>query len=141
MVRWRSASSPGRSSPLATPIAVDALRPDSRKRRARPGAPDPRRLGRLYKVLPTALVAARCGRRSRGGPRGAGRRRLDHAAGAPAPTCSLRDARQVVEVGVARARARDVIHPEGGSVRVRDRNVLRYYARIDSTPAAAITLT
>jgi len=41
----------------------------------------------------------------------------------------VRDARHAVDMGLASLEARDVVHLEGSKVRVRDRNVLRYYAR------------
>jgi hypothetical protein len=53
---------------------------------------------------------------------------LDHLAAADA-NLSVRDARDVVEDGVARLEHRGVIQAEGERLRVRDRSVLRYYAR------------
>ena len=86
-------------------------------------------IGKLYKVLPTALVATamrpsieRKDLLSRvedllGGLRESG------------ANLSVRDARHAVDMGLASLEARDVVHLEGSKVRVRDRNVLRYYAR------------
>ena len=86
-------------------------------------------IGKLYKVLPTALVAASM-RPS------ADRKelvlRVDELLGRLRETganLSVRDARHAVDMGVAALEARDVIHLEGSRVRVRDRSVLRYYAR------------
>jgi glycerol-3-phosphate O-acyltransferase len=86
-------------------------------------------IGKLYKVLPTALVAAAM--------RPSIERkdlvlRVDDLLGRLRETganLSVCDARQAVELGVASLEARDVLHPEGSKVRVRDRSVLRYYAR------------
>ena len=86
-------------------------------------------IGRLYKVLPTALVASAM--------RPSIERkdlvlRVDETLGRlrdAGANLSVRDARQAVDMGVAALEGRDVLHLEGTKVRVRDRNVLRYYAR------------
>jgi glycerol-3-phosphate O-acyltransferase len=87
-------------------------------------------IGRLYKVLPTALVAAAM-RPS------IARRTLEdrvellvaELAGQQA-NLGVASARQAVEEGVEPLAARGVLVVErGGKIRVRDRGVLRYYAR------------
>jgi hypothetical protein len=86
-------------------------------------------IGKLYKVLPTALVATAM--------RPSIERkdlvlRVDEVLGRlrdAGANLSVRDARHAVDMGVAALEARDVLHIEGTKVRVRDRNVLRYYAR------------
>jgi 1-acyl-sn-glycerol-3-phosphate acyltransferase len=86
-------------------------------------------IGKLYKVLPTALVAS-CVRPS------IDRKdlvpRVDDLLGRlrdVGANLSVRDARHAVDIGLAALEARDVLQLEGSKVRVRDRNVLRYYAR------------
>jgi hypothetical protein len=86
-------------------------------------------IGKLYKVLPTALVAA-CMRPS------IDRKdlvpRVDDLLGRlrdADANLSVRDGRHAVDMGLAALEARDVLQLEGSKVRVRDRNVLRYYAR------------
>ena len=87
-------------------------------------------IGRLYKVLPTAVVAAAM-RPSIG--------RRDLEARADALIENLRSAggnmgvttgREAVQQGAELLAARNIIHVErGGRYRVRERTVLRYYAR------------
>ena len=86
-------------------------------------------IGRLYKVLPTALVAAAMGpsltRRELEG-------RIDNLlsrlvnAGA---NLGVRDAKQAVEEGVPALHRRGIIHAERSRIRVRDRGMLKYDAR------------
>jgi glycerol-3-phosphate O-acyltransferase len=86
-------------------------------------------IGRLYKVVPTALVAAAM--------RPSIERRdlvsrvdalLDRLQEAQA-NLAVRDARAAVDQGVAALEARDILHVVDSRVRVRDRTLLRYYAR------------
>ena len=87
-------------------------------------------IGGLYKVLPTAVVAAAM-RPS------IGKRELeDRAQGSwkrwppPARTWPVRSGRQAVEEGTEPLAGRNIIYVErGGRFRVRERTVLRYYAR------------
>jgi glycerol-3-phosphate O-acyltransferase len=86
-------------------------------------------IGRLYKVLPTALVAASF-RPS------LTRRELEDRVGAlldrlrlRRANLAVRDAKQAVDDGVGRLEDRGIIHLQRGRLRVRDRTVLRYYAR------------
>jgi hypothetical protein len=53
---------------------------------------------------------------------------LDHLKEAGA-NLLVRDEKHTAEDGLARLEHRGVVQLEGGRVRVRDRNVLRYYAR------------
>jgi hypothetical protein len=80
-------------------------------------------------VLPTALVSAAM--------KSALTRRdlearvdtlLDHLAGNDA-NIDVRDARQAVDDGVAALARRGILHVERSRIRVRDRSLLRYYAR------------
>lgn len=87
-------------------------------------------IGRLYKVLPTAVVAAAL-RPS------ITRRELEtrcdaiiEAAAAAGGNMGVRSGREAVESAAEALAARNVIHIEpGGRVRIRARTVLRYYAR------------
>jgi hypothetical protein len=87
-------------------------------------------IGRLYKVLPTAIVAAAM-RPS------ITRRDLESRADALIETLQeaganlgVNDGRQAVDAGAEPLAARNIIFVErGGRFRVRERTVLRYYAR------------
>jgi glycerol-3-phosphate O-acyltransferase len=86
-------------------------------------------IGGLYKVLPTAVVAAAM-RPS------IGRRELEDRAQAivdalaVGANLAVRSGRQAVEEGTEPLADRNIIHVErGGRFRVRERTVLRYYAR------------
>jgi glycerol-3-phosphate O-acyltransferase len=87
-------------------------------------------IGRLYKVLPTAVIAAAM-RRS------LTRRELEGRADAIIETLrasganmGLASGREALELGAEPLAARNIIHIErGGRYRVRERTVLRYYAR------------
>ncbi|OFW05065.1 MAG: hypothetical protein A3H96_06040 [Acidobacteria bacterium RIFCSPLOWO2_02_FULL_67_36] len=87
-------------------------------------------IGLLYKVLPTAVLAAALHRSMT-------RRELEARADAIVETVRAAGAnmgvasgRQAVEEGTAPLVARNIIHVEaGGRYRVRERTVLRYYAR------------
>jgi len=86
-------------------------------------------VGRLYKVLPTAVAAAAM-RPS------ITRRELEQRASAIVETLASVGANlgvtsgpQAIDAALEPLEARGVIVVEGGRVRVRDRNVLRYYAR------------
>jgi glycerol-3-phosphate O-acyltransferase len=111
------------------PIAVGAYDPDSRKDALELAHFIRSTIGRLYKVLPTAIVASAMR------PSIA---RADLASRVDAALDLLkeeganlleRDAAHVVEDGVSRLERRGVIQADGDRLRVRDRNVLRYYAR------------
>lgn len=86
-------------------------------------------IGRLYKVLPTAIVAAAT-RPSipQTALLDAVSRHVDTLLGAPA-NMDATDPRDVVEQGLELLAERGVVALERGVVRVRDRHTLRYYAR------------
>ena len=114
---------------FGAPIAVGAYDPDSRKDALDLAHLTRDTIGRLFKVLPTALVASamrpsitRADLESRVGAA------LDHLQAAGA-NLLLRDRQDVVEDGVSRLEQRGVVHADADRLRVRDRNVLRYYAR------------
>jgi glycerol-3-phosphate O-acyltransferase len=110
-------------------IDVGAYDPDSRKDALDLAHLTRDTIGRLYKVLPTAIVASAMRpsitRADLASHVDAALDQL-HAASA---NLLERDVKGVVEDGVSRLEQRGVIQAEGDRVRVRDRNVLRYYAR------------
>jgi hypothetical protein len=111
------------------PISIDGYKHESRKDVLDLAHRTRDEIGRLYKVLPTALVSAAM--------RPSLTRRdlearvstiLDELAGNDA-NIGVRDARQAVDDGVAALDRRGVLHAERSRIRVRDRGLLRYYAR------------
>jgi len=114
---------------FGSPIAVGAYDPDSRKDALDLAHLTRDTIGKLFKVLPTAMVAnamrpsiTRADLESRIDAA------LDHLEAAGA-NLLVRDAKHAAEDGVARLEHRGVIQAEADRLRVRDRNVLRYYAR------------
>jgi len=115
---------------FGTPIPIGGADPDSRRdvmalaHRVRDA------IGTLYKVLPTAVVAAAM-RPS------ITKRELESRADemidtlrAAGANLGVEDGRHAVSEGAAPLVARNIIHVErGGRFRVRERTVLRYYAR------------
>ena len=86
-------------------------------------------IGLLYKVLPTALVSAAM-------KPSLTRRDLEARVGTlldglarSGANLGVRDARQAVDDGVAALDRRGILHAERSRIRVRDRGLLRYYAR------------
>jgi glycerol-3-phosphate O-acyltransferase len=115
---------------FGAPIPLDGYDPASRRDVMTLAHQVRDAIGRLYKVLPTAVVAAAM-RPS------VTRRELEaradelietlQAAGA---NMGVEDGRQAVEEGTAPLESRNIIFVErGGRFRVRERTVLRYYAR------------
>ena len=113
------------------PIPLDGYDPESRRDVMALAHLTRDTIGRLYKVLPTAVLAA-------------GDAAVDHAARAREPrrgTSSTRSraaganlavtsGREAVERAAEPLATRNIIHVErGGRFRVRERTVLRYYAR------------
>jgi glycerol-3-phosphate O-acyltransferase len=111
------------------PIAVDGIDPSSRRAILDLAHLVRTAVGRLQKVVPTALVAAAM-RPSIG--RADLIQRLDamldtlRAVGA---NVSVRSGREALETGAEPLAARGILVIENGRFRVRERNVLRYYAR------------
>jgi glycerol-3-phosphate O-acyltransferase len=88
-----------------------------------------REIGRLYKVVPTALVAAAM-------RRGTSRSALVDRIGdliarltADGANLAVTSAEQAATEGLEALASREVLVPSGDRIRVRDRFVLRYYAR------------
>jgi glycerol-3-phosphate O-acyltransferase len=87
------------------------------------------RTGKLVKVLPTAIVASAMHPSITPGELEARiASRLDSLVETGA-NLDVRDVKHVMEDGLRRLEHRGVIQSEPGRIRVRDRNVLRYYAR------------
>jgi len=111
------------------PIAVGAYDPDSRKDALDLAHRTRDAIGKLFKVLPTAIVAhAMRPSITRATLDSRIEAALEHLAAAGA-NLLVRDEKQVAEDGLSRLEHRGVVQVEGDRVRVRDRNVLRYYAR------------
>jgi hypothetical protein len=112
------------------PIAIAGIDPDSRSAVLDLARTIMRTIGRQYKVLPTAVVAAAL-RPS------ISRRDLETRCDAIIDTLAaaganmgVRSGRDAVDAASEPLVARNVIHIEpGGRFRIRERTVLRYYAR------------
>ena len=115
---------------FGAPISLDGYDPESRRDVMTLAHQIRDSIGRLYKVLPTAVVAAAM-RPS------ITRRELESRADelietlqAAGANLGVDDGRQAVDEGIEPLAARNIIFVErGGRVRVRERTVLRYYAR------------
>lgn len=114
---------------FGAPISVDGVDPNSRRSVLDFAHTLMKTVGRLYKVLPTALVAAAM-RPS------ITRRELEERATALIETLAAGGANlgvtsgpQAVDAAIEPLEWRGVIVADNGRLRVRDRNVLRYYAR------------
>ena len=115
---------------FGNPIPLDGVDPESRRDVMELAHVTRDTIGRLHKVLPTAVIAAALNRSMT-------RRELESRADAVIET--LRDSganmgvtsgRQAIEEGAEPLAARNIIHVErGGRFRIRERTVLRYYAR------------
>jgi glycerol-3-phosphate O-acyltransferase len=111
------------------PVHVDGIDPDSRRAVLDLAHTIMKTIGRLYKVLPTAVVAAAM-RPS------VTRRELEQRATAIVETLAscganlgVASGAHAVDAALEPLEARGIVVVEGGRVRVRDRNALRYYGR------------
>ena len=111
------------------PISVDGVDSNSRRAVLDLGHSIMAAIGRLYKVLPTAVVAAAMGPSIT-------RRELTERAtalidtlGSCGANLGVTSGAQAVDAAIEPLEARGIIVVEGSRVRVRDRNALRYYAR------------
>ena len=111
------------------PLSIDGVDPNSRRDVLDLAHAIMAAIGRLHKVLPTAVIANAM-RPS------ITRRELESRADAVLDTLRAAGANLGVETGaeamaeaMAPLEARGIIVAERGRIRVRDRNVLRYYAR------------
>jgi len=111
------------------PIPLDDYHPESRRDVLDLAHRAKEAVGRQYKVLPTALVATAM-RSSVTAQELESRIEaiLDRLRAAGA-NLAVRDAKQAVDEGVAPLVKRGVLHRTGARIRVRERLVLRYYAR------------
>ncbi len=114
---------------FARPIPVEGVDADSRRAVLELSHMVMRAVGRVYKVLPVAVVATAM-RPS------IARRELEQSAGAIIDTLGAEGAnlgvtsgQQAVDAALEPLESRGVIVVERGRIRVRDRNVLRYYSR------------
>ncbi len=114
---------------FGAPIRLDALDPHSKREVLELSHQTRNAIGRLIKVLPTALVAAAL-------KPSIARRELESRVGALIETLAaaggnmgVTDAREAVESAARAFEARGILVVERGRFRVRERNVLRYYAR------------
>jgi hypothetical protein len=108
---------------------VDAYDPDSRRDALDLAHLTRDTIGRLYKVLPTALVASAMRPSLTHGELESRIRALLDQLAATGANLSVHDAKDAAEDGISRLEHRGVIQIRSGRLRVRDRNVLRYYAR------------
>ena len=114
---------------FGTPITVDGVDPNSRRAVLDLAHTVMKTVGRLYKVLPTAIVAAAM-RPS------ITRRELEERAtvlietlGSCGANLGVTSGPAAVDAAVEPLEARGIIVAENGRLRVRDRNTLRYYGR------------
>lgn len=111
------------------PMPVEGIDPASRRAVLELSHAVMKAIGRLYKVLPTALVATAIRpsitRRDL-------ERRIDgliETLGSCGANLGVSSGAEAVEAALEPLEARGILVVEGGRVRVRERNVLRYYAR------------
>jgi glycerol-3-phosphate O-acyltransferase len=111
------------------PIPLSTFDPDARRDLVTLAHRVHDEIGRCYKVLPTALVASVLRPHM---PKTELVARLDERIGflsAAGANLAVTTGRQAAEEGVTMLAARDVVVEERQRIRVRDRIVLRYYAR------------
>ena len=116
---------------FGTPIDVDGVDPDSRRAVLDLTHAVMQTIGRLFKVLPSdGCRRRRCGPRSR-------RRELEqradsahrHARRPCGANLGVHSGEEAVDSALEPLEARGILVVNRGRVRVRNRNVLRYYAR------------
>jgi len=115
---------------FGSPISLEGCDPESRRESMALAHQIRETIGRLHKVLPTAVLAAAL-------KPSITRRELEARAEAIIETIraaggnmGVTSGRQAIEEGAEPLAARNIIHVErGGRFRVRERTVLRYYAR------------
>jgi glycerol-3-phosphate O-acyltransferase len=114
---------------FGTPIPLSTYDPDNRRDLVNLVRRVQENVGRLYKVLPTALVATAMRPQS---TRAALADRIDElipVLAAEGANLDVRTGRQAVERGVDQLVGRGILTESGHRLRVRDRLALRYYAR------------
>jgi glycerol-3-phosphate O-acyltransferase len=115
---------------FGAPIPLDGYDPESRRDVMTLAHQIRDSIGRLYKVLPTAVVAAAMRPSITRRELEARADELIETLQAAGANMGVEDGRQAVEQGTAPLESRNIIFVErGGRFRVRERTVLRYYAR------------
>ncbi len=115
---------------FGAPIPLDGYDPESRRDVMTLAHQVRDAIGRLYKVLPTAVVAAAMRPSITKRELEARADELIETLLAAGANMGVEDGRQAVEEGTAPLESRNIIFVErGGRFRVRERTVLRYYAR------------
>tara|TARA_B100001123_G_scaffold449662_1_gene615962 strand:- start:4041 stop:5174 length:1134 start_codon:yes stop_codon:yes gene_type:complete len=111
------------------PITTDSIDPDSRRAVLNLAHTIMNEIGNLYKVLPTALIATAM-RPS------ISKRNLQNNAnmlidtlGSAGANMGVSNGEEAIELAVEALESRGIVVVERGHFRVRDRNVLKYYAR------------
>jgi glycerol-3-phosphate O-acyltransferase len=115
---------------FGAPVSLDGLDPHSRREGLELSRTIRERIGLLHKVLPTALVAQAMrpsATRREMETRVAGL--VEVLASRGANLGAVQTVKQAVEQGIEQLILRSVIVPESQRYRVRDRTLLRYYAR------------
>jgi glycerol-3-phosphate O-acyltransferase len=114
---------------FGSPIRMDEYDPESRRDVLDLAHRTRDEIGRLYKVLPTAIVCAAMHPSITKKDLEARSDALLDKLRAAGANLGVDGAREAVDEGAAHLRKRHVITYERGRYRVRDRSVLRYYAR------------
>ena len=115
---------------FGAPIALTGYDPESRRDVMALAHQIRDTIGMLYKVLPTAIVASVMRPSATRRDVEARADALIDTLGRAGANLAVHSGREAVEAGAAALAARGVIHIErGGRMRVRERTVLRYYAR------------
>ena len=111
------------------PIVVDGIDADSRRAVLDLTHTVMKAIGRLYKVLPTAVVASALRPSMTRRELQERADRLIDSLRAVGANLGVTDGAQAIDAALEPLAARGIIVVESGRLRVRDRNVLRYYAR------------
>jgi glycerol-3-phosphate O-acyltransferase len=114
---------------FGAPVGIADCNPESRRDVLKLAHATLDRIGRLYKVLPTAIVAAAMRpSMNRTDLLDAVARVVDTVA-TNGGNLEQTDRTAIIESGIALLEARGIVVPERDVLRVRDRHALRYYAR------------
>jgi glycerol-3-phosphate O-acyltransferase len=111
------------------PIAIAGIDPDSRSAVLELARTIMQTIGRQYKVLPTAVVAAAMRPSLTSRELASRSQQVVDALRSIAANLGVTSGEAAVDAAVRPLESRGVLTVEDGRLRVRDRNVLRYYAR------------
>ena len=115
---------------FGTPIPLDGCDPESRREVMALAHQIRDTIGRLHKVLPTSVLAAALKPSITRRELEARAESIIEAVRSAGGNLGVTSGRQAIEEGADALAARNIIHVErGGRFRVRERTVLRYYAR------------